>query len=77
MQPYPGRKEDSVNLVLINKGKIWTKYDAFGCNEPRHYKRDCPKSDKNKRKWGEAHILDVREKLDAKKSKKEEARDIY
>ena len=50
------------------------KAQCFGCNDLGHYKRDCPKFRKDKRKKEEAHI---REEPDAKKSKKEEARDLH
>ena len=53
------------------------KVRCFGCNELGHYKRDCPKSRKDKRKKEEAHVTDIREEPTAEKSKKEEARDLY
>ena len=56
----------------LNKRRNMDNVGCFGCNELGHYKRDCPKSDKDKRKREEAHILDVRKGPDAKKSKKEE-----
>ena len=53
------------------------KARCFGCDELGHYKRDCPKSEKDKRNKEEAHISKIREEPDAKKSKKEEARDLH
>ena len=53
------------------------KARCFGCDELGHYKRDCPKSEKDKRNREEAHISEMREEPDAKKSKKEEARDLH
>ena len=38
---------------------------------------DCPKFGNDKRKTKESHVIDIREAPDAKKSKKEEERDIY
>ena len=60
-----------------NKRRNMDKVRCFGCIELGHYKRDFPKFKKDKRKREEAHISDMREELDAKKSKKEEARDLY
>ena len=50
---------------------------CFGCDERGHYKRYCPKFGKDKRKKEEAHVTYEREEPDAKRSKKEEARDLY
>ena len=50
---------------------------CFGCDELGHYKRDCPKSGNVKRKKEEAHVTYEREEPDTKRSKKEEARDLY
>ena len=33
-----------------NKGRNMNKIRCYGCNELGHYKRDCPKSNKDKRK---------------------------
>ena len=53
------------------------KARCFGCDELAHYKIDCPKSKRDKRNREEAHISQMREEPDAKKSKKEEARDLH
>ena len=53
------------------------KVHCFGCNELGNYKMDCPKSRKDKSKKEEDHVTAEREEPDAKKSKKEEAKDIY
>ena len=56
-----------------NKKENMNKARFFGCNDLGHYKRDCPRFRKDKRKKEEAHI---REEPDENKYKKEEARDI-
>ena len=53
------------------------KVRCFGCNEFGHYKRDSPKSGKDKRKKEESHVTDEREEPDAKKSRKEEVKYLY
>ena len=53
------------------------KVRCFGCNELGNYKRDCPKSEKDKRKREEAHVSDMREEPNANKSKKEEVKYIF
>ena len=60
-----------------NKRRNMDKVRCFGCNELGHYKRDYPKSGKDKRKKEEVHITNISEELDTKKSKKEEAKDLY
>ena len=60
-----------------NKRRNMDKVRCFGCNELGNYKRVCPTSRKDKRKKEEAHVTDMREEPDTKKSKKEEARDLY
>ena len=59
------------------KRRNMDKIRWYGCNELGHYNRYCRKSGKDKRKKEEAHITDMREEPDAKKSKKEEAKDLY
>ena len=60
-----------------NKRRNMDKVQCFGFNELGHYKRDCPKSEKDKRKKEEVHVIDKREEPDAEKSKKEEAKYLY
>ena len=73
MLPCQGRKENLVSLVLRRKEETW----FYGSNELGHYKKDCPKSNKEKRKKEDAHATKEVEELDSKKPKKEEVKDIY
>ena len=50
---------------------------CYGCNELGNYKRDFPKSKKDKRKMEEANIVGEMEEPETKKRKKEEVRDLY
>ena len=53
-----------------NKRRNMDKVRCFGYNELGHNKRDCPKSEKDKRNREEAHVSEIREEPVAKKSKK-------
>ena len=69
MQPRQGRKEYSVSLLF----KIaWRKHSVMGIiiEIVLNLKKD-------KRNREEAHVSEMRKELDAKKSKKEEARDLH
>ena len=59
--------------------KDMSKIQCFGCQEYRHYKRNCPKLKKdnnNKRKREETH-MNHKVKEEEKKQKKEDPRDLY
>ena len=71
------RKKGRFGKFDPHNKRIMDKVQCFGCNELGHYKRDFPKSRKDKTKKEEAHVTDMREEPDAKKSKKEEVRDLY
>lgn len=60
-----------------NKRRNMDNIRCFGCNQLGHYKRNCPKYGKDKRKKEKSHVTNEREEPDAKKSKKEEAKDLY
>ena len=68
-----GKKGRFIKFGPQNKKRNVNKARCFGCNNFGHYKRDCPRLRKDKRKKEEAHI---KEEPDKKKSKKEEARDL-
>ena len=58
------------------KRRNMDKIRCYGCNELGHYKKDCPKSSKDKRKKEEAHVVGEMKELDSKKPKKV-VKDLY
>ena len=73
-QPHQGRKEDSVTLVL---SIVWTKHDALDLMNLDIIKEIFLNLKRTREMKEEAHISEMREEPDAKKSKKEEARDLH
>lgn len=52
------------------KGRNMDKIQCYGCNELGHYRKDCPKSNKDKRKKEKAHIVKEREEPDERRSER-------
>jgi len=86
-----GSKKQAFATMAKRKGKFgkfgprgtsnrdMSKVQCFGCQEYAHYKRDCPKLEKdnnNKRKMDEAHLTQEVKEED-KKQKKEDPPNLY
>ena len=73
----PKRKGRFGKFVPLNRKRNMDKIRCYGCSKLGHYKRDCPKSQREKRKKEEAHVIGEMEEPDSKKLNKEEVRDLY
>ena len=58
------------NFCPRKKRRNMDKIQCYGCNELGHYKKDCPKSNKDKRKKEEAHVAREKEEPNSNKPKK-------
>ena len=66
MLPRPGRKEDSVNLVLRIRNKMSTKHDALDVMILGIINKIVLNLERTRGKREEAHVSEIRGELDAK-----------